>query len=56
MTVRRLFLRFLGSGAGRWLSRHVVWRLDPLLLRATGGRFGLGLILRDRAARDPRGA
>ena len=26
-----------------WFSRTVLWRLDPLLLRVTGGRFSLGL-------------
>jgi deazaflavin-dependent oxidoreductase (nitroreductase family) len=25
-----------------WFSRNVLWHLDPLLLRATGGRFSLG--------------
>jgi deazaflavin-dependent oxidoreductase (nitroreductase family) len=28
-----------------WLSRKVVWRLDPALLRVSGGRMGMGLLL-----------
>src|SRR5687767_6996643 len=25
-----------------WFSRHVLWKLDPVLLRLTGGRVSLG--------------
>jgi deazaflavin-dependent oxidoreductase (nitroreductase family) len=28
-----------------WISRKVVWRLDPVLLRLSGGRLGFGLLL-----------
>ena len=28
-----------------WLSRKVVWKLDPFLLRLSGGRIGMGLLL-----------
>jgi deazaflavin-dependent oxidoreductase (nitroreductase family) len=28
---------------GRWLSRHVLWKVDPWLMRVSGGRLGLGL-------------
>lgn len=28
-----------------WFSRVVAWRLDPLLLRLTGGRVGFALLL-----------
>ena len=28
-----------------WFSRLVAWRLDPLLLRLTGGRVGFALLL-----------
>jgi deazaflavin-dependent oxidoreductase (nitroreductase family) len=24
-----------------WVSRHVFWRLDPIVMRATGGRVGM---------------
>jgi deazaflavin-dependent oxidoreductase (nitroreductase family) len=46
---------------GRWLSVHVVWKVDPVLMRATRGRLGLGLgiptgLLETRGARsgEPR--
>ncbi len=26
-----------------WFSRHVLWKLDPVVLRLTRGRFGLAL-------------
>jgi deazaflavin-dependent oxidoreductase (nitroreductase family) len=41
----RAYVRFLGTGLARLLSEKVVWRLDPHLLRLTGGRFGMGLIV-----------
>ncbi len=28
-----------------WLSLNVVWKVDPYLMRLTGGRLGLGLML-----------
>ena len=39
----------------RWLSRMVGWKLDPLLLRLSGGRIGLGLLL-PTALLETRGA
>ncbi|HXQ00742.1 MAG TPA: nitroreductase/quinone reductase family protein [Solirubrobacteraceae bacterium] len=30
---------------GRLFSAKVVWKVDPHLLRATGGRLGMGLVL-----------
>ena len=38
-----------------WLSRKVGWRLDPLLLRLSGGRIGTGLLL-PTALLETRGA
>jgi deazaflavin-dependent oxidoreductase (nitroreductase family) len=38
-----------------WISRTVVWRLDPYLLRLTGGRLGMGLVL-PTALLETRGA
>src|SRR5262249_46305531 len=38
-------VRFLGTSFAAWLSVHVVWRMDPLLLRVTRGRLGMGLML-----------
>lgn len=55
----RAYVRFLGTRLAAWLSRHVVWRVDPHLLRLTGGRVGMGLIvptalLQTRGARSGR--
>jgi deazaflavin-dependent oxidoreductase (nitroreductase family) len=30
---------------GRFISMHVMWKIDPILMRATGGRLGMGLVL-----------
>jgi hypothetical protein len=35
----------LGTRPMGWVSRLVVWRLDPILLRETRGRVGMGLAL-----------
>jgi deazaflavin-dependent oxidoreductase (nitroreductase family) len=53
--VYRAFAALLGTRAAGWLSRRVVWRLDPHLLRLTGGRIGLGLAL-PTALLETRGA
>ncbi len=41
----RAYVRFLGSRLAAWLSRNVVWKLDPQLMRVTRGRLGMGLLL-----------
>jgi deazaflavin-dependent oxidoreductase (nitroreductase family) len=41
----RLFARLSGTRAMGWVSRAVVWRVDPLLLRLTGSRVGFTLLL-----------
>src|SRR3954469_1561662 len=41
----RAFTTFSGSRVGLFISRHIGWKLDPYLLRATGGRLGMGLLL-----------
>jgi deazaflavin-dependent oxidoreductase (nitroreductase family) len=51
----RAFMSFLGTRAAAWLSVHVVWRLDPHLLRLSGGRAGLGFML-PTALLETRGA
>jgi deazaflavin-dependent oxidoreductase (nitroreductase family) len=51
----RAWTRFLGTGVAAWLSRTIVWKADPLLMRLTGGRIGLGLIL-PTALLETRGA
>src|SRR5213076_2065343 len=38
-----------------WVSQKLVWRLDPYLLRLTGGRLGFGLLL-PTALLETRGA
>ena len=41
----RAYVRFLGTRLAAWLSIHVVWRVDPHVMRLTGGRIGMGLML-----------
>jgi deazaflavin-dependent oxidoreductase (nitroreductase family) len=40
---------------GQFISRHVFWKLDPFLLRATGGRLSMALVIRT-AVLETRGA
>src|SRR3954452_12696307 len=40
---------------GRFVSAAIVWKIDPYLLRATRGRFGMGLVL-PTALLETRGA
>ena len=51
----RGFAAFSATRLGRFLSRRVVWKVDPYVLRATRGRFGLGLVL-PTALLETRGA
>jgi deazaflavin-dependent oxidoreductase (nitroreductase family) len=51
----RAYVRFLGTRLAAWLSRRVVWKVDPVLMRLSGGRLGLGLIL-PTALLETRGA
>jgi hypothetical protein len=37
--IYRVSENFGRSGAGQWFARHISTRLDPVLYRATGGRF-----------------
>jgi deazaflavin-dependent oxidoreductase (nitroreductase family) len=39
----RLSARFANTRFGRLLSRHVVWTVDPWLMRVSGGRLGFGI-------------
>ena len=43
--LRRAYASLANTPLGRFLSRNVVWRLDPILMRASGGRLGLGMLL-----------
>ena len=51
----RVYAWFSGTRLGRFLSAHVVWKVDPYLLRATRGRVGMGLVL-PTALLETRGA
>src|SRR4051812_49628803 len=53
--VYRAYARLVGTRAMGWVSKKVVWKLDPLLLRISGGRLGLGLAL-PTALLETRGA
>jgi deazaflavin-dependent oxidoreductase (nitroreductase family) len=41
----RAWTRLVASPLGLWLSRHIGWKVDPYLLRLTGGRVGTGLVI-----------
>ena len=51
----RAYAAFAAGRVARFISRHVNWKLDPLLLRITRGRLATTLVFPDRGARDPRG-
>jgi deazaflavin-dependent oxidoreductase (nitroreductase family) len=39
----RASARFSNTRLGRFLSRRVVWKVDPWLMRVSGGRLGFGI-------------
>ncbi len=41
----RAWAHSVATPFGFWLSRHIAWKVDPILLRLTGGRIGSGLII-----------
>jgi deazaflavin-dependent oxidoreductase (nitroreductase family) len=51
----RVYARFSATRLGRFLSANIAWKLDPYLLRATRGRFGMSLVL-PTALLETRGA
>ena len=51
----RAYAAFSNTRLGRFLSIKIVWRVDPLLMRLTGGRFGLDLVI-PTALLETRGA
>jgi deazaflavin-dependent oxidoreductase (nitroreductase family) len=53
--INRAFAAFSATRLGRWLSRTLLWKLDPHVLRLTRGRLGLGLML-PTALLETRGA
>lgn len=42
---RRAYASLANTRFGRFLSEHVVWKVDPWLMKATGGRLGMGLLM-----------
>lgn len=53
--VTRAALAVFTSRPALFISRHVFWRLDPWLLRVTGGRLSMALVVRT-AVLETRGA
>jgi deazaflavin-dependent oxidoreductase (nitroreductase family) len=51
----RAYAALANTRLGRFMSIHFVWRLDPYLMRMTGGRVGLGLVM-PTALLETRGA
>ncbi len=51
----RAYAAFSNTWLGRFLSIHVVWRLDPLLMRLTRGHLGFDLTI-PTALLETRGA
>lgn len=54
-SIYRAYTAFANTRIGRWLSVHVLWKIDPVVMRLTGGRFGLGMML-PTALLETRGA
>ena len=52
---RRAYASLANTRLGRFLSVHVVWKVDPYLMRATRGRLGMGLFM-PTALLETRGA
>lgn len=52
---RRAYAALATTRAARFVSRHVSWRLDPVLLRLTGGRLATTLVF-PTAVLETRGA
>jgi deazaflavin-dependent oxidoreductase (nitroreductase family) len=53
--VYRAYARLVGTRAMGWLSRMVGWKIDPVLMKLSGGRLGTGLLL-PTALLETRGA
>lgn len=51
----RAYAAFATSRLARFISRHVNWKLDPILLRVSGGRFATTLVF-PTALLETRGA
>jgi len=42
---RRAYAALANTALGRFMSVHIVWKVDPHLMRATRGRIGMGLVM-----------
>jgi deazaflavin-dependent oxidoreductase (nitroreductase family) len=51
----RAYAAVANTWLGRFLSMHVVWKVDPYLMRISGGRIGMGLTM-PTALLETRGA
>ncbi len=51
----RVYVALANTRLGRFMSVHLVWKVDPYLMRATRGRLGLGLVM-PTALLETRGA
>lgn len=51
----RIYAALANTGLGRFMSVHLVWKADPYLMRATGGRLGMGIVM-PTALLETRGA
>lgn len=52
---RRAYAALANTRLGRFMSVHLVWKVDPYLMRLTGGRLGMGLVM-PTALLETRGA
>jgi deazaflavin-dependent oxidoreductase (nitroreductase family) len=52
----RAYAALANTRFGRFMSEHVVWKVDPWLMRITRGRIGTGLGLLPTALLETRGA
>jgi deazaflavin-dependent oxidoreductase (nitroreductase family) len=53
--VYRAFAWLTSTRAMGWVSRTLIWKIDPVLMRVTRGRFGMGMLL-PTALLETRGA
>jgi len=51
----RAYAALANTRLGRFMSVHIVWKVDPWLMRVTGGRIGMGLMM-PTALLETRGA
>jgi deazaflavin-dependent oxidoreductase (nitroreductase family) len=52
----RAYAALANTRLGRFMSIHIVWKVDPILMRITRGRLGTGLALLPTALLETEGA